>query len=123
MAADHVERDLHHLFDVGGRLRGHAGEQVDGQLAFPNGAVDGAVDGLKPGGEEVFDLIVGLVDGAHAAGFLVAFAAQLHGGFGEGGGFDGGDVGLGRSCVAQRFGHLFVPANDWRGSFGYRRRH
>ena len=45
--------------------------------------MDWTVDRLKPRGEQAFDLIVGLVDRAHAPGFLVALAAELHRGFGE----------------------------------------
>ena len=45
--------------------------------------MDGAVDGLILRGEECLDLVVGLVDGAGAAGFLVAFAAELERHFGK----------------------------------------
>ena len=58
-------------------------EQLDRQLAVPHRAVHRAVDGLILRGEQRLDLVVGLVDRAGAAGFFVALAAELQGGFGE----------------------------------------
>ena len=42
-----------------------------------------AVDRLILLGEQLLDLVVGLVDRAGAAGFVVALAAQLQGRFGK----------------------------------------
>ena len=67
------------------RLNGGGRKKLDGQMSFPDGAVDRAVDRLKPRGEEPFDLVVGLVDGAGAPRFFFALAAELKRRFGEGG--------------------------------------
>ena len=58
-------------------------EKIERNLGVPDGAVNGTVGGLIFLFEEGFDLFVGLVHFAGAARFLLGFAAQTQGGFGE----------------------------------------
>jgi hypothetical protein len=56
---------------------------LDRYTAVPNGPMRRARGRLILRSEERLDLVIGLVDGAGAPGFLFTLAAQLEGRFGE----------------------------------------
>ena len=95
MPADDVDRVVHHALHVGRRLGGFAGEQIDRQAALPDRPMDRAVDGLIARSKQGFDLIVGFIDGAGAASFVLAFAPHLERRFGERGSTVGRRIGWG----------------------------
>jgi hypothetical protein len=70
-----VERILHHAGYLRRRLRALAGETARSARSAPRSPGGSAVDRLIAWCKERFDLIVGLVDGASASGFIVALAA------------------------------------------------
>ena len=80
---DGLERLLHRPL-AGRRDRRLLGqEKLDGELAVPDGAMDGAVGGLVARGEEGVDLIVGSIDRAGRPRFFLALAAHLERGLDE----------------------------------------
>jgi hypothetical protein len=83
MAADDLDRGVHHLLHIRRRGDRRAGELLDRQLPLPHGPVDRTVDGLIARCEQGFNLIVGPIDRAGAAGLLGALAPQRQRRFGE----------------------------------------
>ena len=80
---DDGDRIVHHLLHVGRRLRRRAHEQFDRHAAVPHGPMRRTVHRLVLRREQRFDLVVGRVDRAGAAGFVGALAAERERGFGE----------------------------------------
>src|SRR5262249_32338506 len=82
-AASYRERLLHCRIAGLGRRQRRRCKQVERDLAIPDGPVHGAVRSPVALLEERLDLLVGLIDGPHAARFFLALAAKPHRRFGK----------------------------------------
>ncbi len=84
MAADDLQRALHHLIDALGDRRRLGQEQFDGQILIPDCAVRRRVDRLVLRREERFDLLVGAVELAGSLGLVGRLAGERQGDLDEG---------------------------------------
>src|SRR5262249_36779492 len=83
VAAGHRERLLHCRIARLGRRQRRRRKEVQRDLAIPDGPMHGAVRGPVALLEQGLDLLIGLVNGPHAARFFLALAAKPHRRFGK----------------------------------------
>src|SRR5262249_44227969 len=81
--ANDLQRGVHGRVAGGRRGQWRRGEQVERGLALPDGAVDGTAGRLVLRAEEFLDLLVGFIESAGTANFLLALTGLAKGGLGE----------------------------------------